>query len=110
MVRYNIDLHFPYKYSSNHFSHSLILTLSSSSFSDMSQNQGDVQLKNESDKKKAKSPAKWHIIECDCSVKKKKQFKGVGVQPVKAEEERNYMLFQSSIKSKCSRDRRRQPN
>jgi len=36
----------------------------------MSQNQGDVRLKNESDKKKAKSHVIWHGIECDDSVKK----------------------------------------
>ena len=38
----------------------------------MSQNQGDVQLKNECEKKKAKSTMKWHRIECDDSVKKSK--------------------------------------
>jgi len=37
---------------------------------DMSQNHGDVQLKNEGDKKKAKSNVTWHQIECDASVKK----------------------------------------
>jgi hypothetical protein len=36
----------------------------------MSQNQGEVQLKNESDKKKAKSTLIWHRVECDGSVKK----------------------------------------
>jgi hypothetical protein len=39
---------------------------------DMPQNQGDVQLKKEGVKKKAKSTVTWHIIECDGSVKKKK--------------------------------------
>ena len=38
----------------------------------MSQNQGDVQLKNECEKKKVKSTVTWHRIECDGSVKKKK--------------------------------------
>jgi len=40
---------------------------------DMSKNQNQVQLnkKEGDDKKKAKSPVTWHIIECDGSVKKK---------------------------------------
>jgi len=36
----------------------------------MSQNQGDVQLKKEGEKNKAKSTVTWHKIECDGSVKK----------------------------------------
>jgi hypothetical protein len=36
----------------------------------MPQNQGDVQLKKEGVKKKAKSTVTWHRIECDGSVKK----------------------------------------
>jgi len=41
---------------------------------DMSLNQGDVQVyqKEGDEKKKAKSSVTWHKIECDGSVKKKK--------------------------------------
>jgi hypothetical protein len=36
----------------------------------MSQNQGDVQLKNECEKKKTKLTLTWHGIECDGFIKK----------------------------------------
>jgi len=74
----------------------------------MSQNQGDVQLKNENDKKKAKSTMTWHRVECDGSLKK--QFEGVGVQSFQIEEERKDLLFWSSTKSMCPRDYQGQPN
>jgi len=51
----------------------------------------------------------WHGIVCDGS-KKKEGFEVAGVQSVEVEEEREDMLFWSSTKRRCPRDRSGQPN
>jgi len=70
------------------------------------QNQGNIQ---GDDKKKEKSPMTWHGIVCDGS-EKKEGFEVVGVQSVEVEEEQEDMLFWSSTKRRCSRDRSGQPD
>jgi len=74
----------------------------------MSQKHGDAKLNKEGEKKRAESTVTWHKIECDGSVKK--QFEGVGVQLVQAEEEHKSLLFWSSIKSRYPMNCRGQPN
>jgi len=72
------------------------------------QNQGNVQ---GDDKKKEKSPMTWHGIVCDGFEKKKKEgFEIADVQSVEVEEEREDMLFWSSTKRRCPRDRSGQPD
>ena len=66
-------------------------------------------MKNECEKKKAKSTVTWHKIECDGSVKKN-QFECAGVQPFQVREEQKDLLFWSTAKSRCPMNCRGQPN